>query len=346
MPKIALVQFCPESPSTPLNHSTTSSSSSIEFAHDQNLRKAHEFVQQAKEQGAELVCFPEYFLSGVVSDRRYWNLSQYPHSHRHLHDSHPSIDSSPPSTTTHWLSTFQSLAKSLSIDIAVGTIVERSIDPSTGIERKVMVDGEERMVLNNVAYYIDHKGNVLGKYLKKNLWWPEKDYLTAGTEEEEKQEVFETRFGKTSFLICWDLAHGESFLPLLSQQVDLIICPTYWTGSDGGQESKKWDVDSEKKWLESLIVSRSFENECAIVFVNVGSPKGQDESDFENVNPEERIGCSGVCLPFRGKIGGTKSAQEEMVVVDTDLSVLADARSVYGMRRGLMDRRRARGDHV
>jgi hypothetical protein len=37
----------------------------------------------------------------------------------------------------------------------------------------------------------------------------------------------------------------------------------------------------------------------------VGSPKGQDESDFENVNPEERIGCSGVCLPFRGKIGGT-----------------------------------------
>lgn len=64
MPKIALVQFCPESPSTPLTHSTTSSSSSIEFAHDQNLRKAHEFVKQAKEQGAELVCFPEYFLSG------------------------------------------------------------------------------------------------------------------------------------------------------------------------------------------------------------------------------------------------------------------------------------------
>lgn len=78
-----------------------------------------------------------------------------------------------------------------------------------------MVDGEERMVLNNVAYYIDHKGNVLGKYLKKNLWWPEKDYLTAGTEEEEKQEVFETRFGKTSFLICKCPPLPSTFSPSL-----------------------------------------------------------------------------------------------------------------------------------
>jgi predicted amidohydrolase len=146
-------------------------------------------------------------LTGVVSDKQHWNLSQYPHTHAHLHDDHPRIESSPPSTTTHWLSTFQSLAKELSIDIAVGTIVERQIDPSTGLERKVKsrdADGkeEERMVLNNVAHYIDNTGKILGRYVKKNLWWPEMDYLTAGTHEEEQQKVFETRFGKTSFLIC------------------------------------------------------------------------------------------------------------------------------------------------
>ncbi|GAA5840036.1 hypothetical protein JCM3766R1_000647 [Sporobolomyces carnicolor] len=342
MPKIALVQFCPESPMAPLSHA----SDDTEFTHNANLDKAHKFVRQAKEQGAELVCFPEYFISGVVSDRQHWNLSQYPHTHAHLHDDHPDVESSPPSTTTHWLSTFQKLAIELDIDIAVGTIVERQVDPVTGREVKQVVDGEERMRLNNVAYYIDNRGQVLGRYIKRNLWWPEMDYLTAGTQEEEQQKVFETRFGKTSFLICWDLAHGESFLPLLEQSIDLIICPTYWTGSDGGEASKKWDVDSEKKWLETLIVSRAFENECAIVFVNVGSPAGQDETDFEKVNPEERIGCSAVCLPFRGKIGGTKSAQEELVVVDTDLSVLPDARSVYGMRRGLENRKKARGEKV
>ncbi|GAA5897346.1 carbon-nitrogen hydrolase family protein [Sporobolomyces salmoneus] len=345
MPKIALVQFCPESPSISLEHPSSSSQDESELAHTANLEKAHRFVRQAKEQGAELVCFPEYFLSGVVSDRQHWTLSQYPPHSSHLHDDHPSISSSPASTTTHWLSTFQSLARELDIDIAVGTIVERQIDPTTGLEATIEIDGEERMILNNVAYYVDNKGEVRGRYVKKNLWWPEKEYLTEGREEE-RQEVFETRFGKTSFLICWDLAHGESFLPLLEQSVDLIICPTYWTGSDGGEEAKKWDRDSEKKWLETLIVSRAFENECAIVFVNVGSPAGKDETDFDTVNPEERIGCSAVCLPFRGKIGGTKSAEEEMVVIDTDLSVLPDARSVYGMRRGLMDRKKARGGKV
>ncbi|GAA6011280.1 hypothetical protein JCM11491_006782 [Sporobolomyces phaffii] len=349
MPKIALVQFCPTSPSTPL---TLIADEASESAHAANLAKAHAFVRQAKDQGAELVCFPEYFISGVVADERHWNLSQYPHSHHHLHDDHPDVESSPASTTTHWLSTFQHLARDVEIDIAVGTIVEREVDPKTGRERTVRVrvgdDGdeseEERMVLRNVAYYVDATGAVVGRYVKKNLWWPERDYLTAGGPDEERQHVFETRFGKTSFLICWDLAHGESFVPLLEQQVDLIICPTYWTGSDGGDESKRWDRDSEQKWLESLIVSRAFENECAIVFVNVGSPAGQDEHDHDRVNPEERIGCSAVCLPFRGKIGGTKSAEEEMVVVDTDLSVLKDARSVYGMRRGLVERKAARGE--
>ena len=115
--------------------------------------------------------------------------------------------------------------------------------------------------------------------------WPERDYLHSA-ESDDEHKVFQTRFGRTSFLICsslssplptslslltvrtrvgWDLAHTSSFLPLLSQSVDLIICPTYWTNSDGGPEAKKWDSDSEKKWLESLIVSRAFENECAII---------------------------------------------------------------------------------
>jgi len=74
------------------------------------------------------------------------------------------------------------------------------------------------------------------------------------------------------FFPGWDLAHGSSFLPLLSQSVDLIICPTYWTNSDGGPQAKRWDQDSEKKWLESLIVSRAFENECGII-VSSFSPK-------------------------------------------------------------------------
>ncbi|GAA5938816.1 carbon-nitrogen hydrolase family protein [Sporobolomyces koalae] len=335
MPRVAIVQFSPESPKTRLTHAHDAADQA-DMNHARNLSRAHQFVRDAKAQGAELVCFPEYFLSGVVAEEPHWNLSQYPDSHSHLHDNHPNIQDSPPSTTTHWLTTFQDLARELDIDIAVGTIVERQVDDETGKEVTVTVDGQERMVLNNVAYYVDHKGEILGRYVKRNLWWPEKDYLTRG---EEEHKVFDTRFGRTSFLICWDLAHGDSFTPLLEQKVDLIICPTYWTNTDGGPDAKKWANDTEKKWLESLIVSRAFENECAIIFVNVGSDRGKDENDFDTVNPEERIGCSAVCLPFLGRIGGTKSAEEELVVLDMNLDVLADARAVYGMRKGLMERK-------
>ena len=50
--KIALVQFNP----LPPDHSHD--------AHEQNLAKAHNFVRDAAKQGAQLIVFPEYFLSG------------------------------------------------------------------------------------------------------------------------------------------------------------------------------------------------------------------------------------------------------------------------------------------
>lgn len=141
-----------------------------------------------------------------------------------MHDDHPNVSDSPPSTTTHWLTTFQSLAKELEVDIAVGTIVERQIDPKTGLEMKVKVkiegeeeeEEEERMVLNNVAYYVGSDGEIKGRYVKRNLWWPEKDYLTS-SESDDEHKVFETRFGRTSFLICKNrLISLPSFLPPLS----------------------------------------------------------------------------------------------------------------------------------
>lgn len=50
--QIALVQFNP----LPPDHSAD--------AHELNLKKAHQFVRDAAAQGAQLVVFPEYFLSG------------------------------------------------------------------------------------------------------------------------------------------------------------------------------------------------------------------------------------------------------------------------------------------
>lgn len=58
---------------------------------------------------------------------------------------------------------------------------------------------------------------------------PEKDYLHPGDED---HSVFQTDYAKTGMLICWDLAWPEAFRALMKQDVELVICPTYWSMDD------------------------------------------------------------------------------------------------------------------
>jgi predicted amidohydrolase len=58
-----------------------------------------------------------------------------------------------------YLKKYQDLAKACEICIVPGTIVERHKDAKTEEDR-----------LLNIAYFIDQKGDILGKYVKKNLW--------------------------------------------------------------------------------------------------------------------------------------------------------------------------------
>lgn len=44
------------------------------------------------------------------------------------------------------------------------------IQPGTIVESHPQEEGDENKLLN-VAYFIDHEGNVVGKYVKKNLWY-------------------------------------------------------------------------------------------------------------------------------------------------------------------------------
>lgn len=62
-----------------------------------------------------------------------------------------------------------------------------------------IIENVSDIALENEAFLFDTTGEICGKYIKRNLWHPERDYLSPGSEE---GQVFDTPWGKIGFLIC------------------------------------------------------------------------------------------------------------------------------------------------
>lgn len=123
-------------------------------------------------------------------------------------------------------------------------------------------------------------------------------------------------------LVGWDLAWPSAFRRLLLLGAEMIIAPTYWTATDAGEIGLRHNPHSEKEYLECLVKTRAWENECALLvrsivplcflpvlthsaqplqFTNVAAPASWSPGDPIG-NEEGRIGCSQVCLPFKGAV--------------------------------------------
>jgi predicted amidohydrolase len=105
-----------------------------------NFARAAESIRSAAAQGSILAVLPEYHLTGWVPDTPGFmdacNLWE------------------------EYLIRYRQMAKELKICIVPGTLVEPRKDEETG-----------DVALFNVAYFIDDTGEVLGSYVKKNLWY-------------------------------------------------------------------------------------------------------------------------------------------------------------------------------
>ncbi|KAF2828511.1 carbon-nitrogen hydrolase [Ophiobolus disseminans] len=258
---------------------------------EHNFNKAANYIRSAAAQGAELAVLPEYHLTNwLPKDPAFIGLCDQ---------------------WEIYLRKYRDLAKECGICIVPGTIVESHRDATTEADK-----------LLNVCYFIDHLGNIAGKYVKKNLWGPERDHLTGSGRD--VHEVFDTPIGKVGLLICWDLAFPEAFRELIANGAKIIIIPTFWTLKDCNEAGLKLNPSAESLFLDSMLTARAFENTCAIVFANAGGPPGRGYA-----------GLSQVTVPFVGALTKLGGGAEGMAVVDIDMQILEDAEENYKVRSDL-----------
>jgi predicted amidohydrolase len=182
-----------------------------------NFAKATSYIRSAAAQGCELVVLPEYHLTNwVPSDPNFVACCD---------------------DWEKYLKGYQDLARELKICIVPGTILEKrraeDVGDLGGTEggggkegekdgKKAVKDG---FVLLNVCYLIGNDGEVIGRYVKKNLWGPEREHLVSSRYD--PHEVFDTPVGKVGLLICWDLAFPEAFRELIAHGAEIIVIPTF-----------------------------------------------------------------------------------------------------------------------
>ena len=117
-----------------------------------------------------------------------------------------------------YLSSYQSLAKELNLCLVPGTFVERH-------QLQTEENEPQQFRWYNTAYFINNDGQIIGSYRKKNVWHPEREYLTSSAHD--PHEVMNTPIGKIGILICWDLAFPEAFRELIARGAQVIIMPVF-----------------------------------------------------------------------------------------------------------------------
>ena len=202
---------------------------------------------------------------------------------------------------------FQRLAIQYGIDLVPGSFVEG-----------------DHNGLYNTTYYIDKTGAVRGKYRKVNLWHPERTYLTPGR----GSCVLDTQYGRVGLIICWDLIFPEAFRSMLQQNVEIVICPSYWCFEDASV-GLIHEPNSEIKLVNAVCTARAFENEIILVFANAAAYNSVQSGT------DQLIGRSQITAPFKGPLHILPHADEEMFIQAVDTDILKDAEYAYTIRKDL-----------
>lgn len=265
----------------------------------QTVDKACNAILEAGKNGAELIVFPEAFVSGYPD----W-VWLIPNSHgAALNELYVKLVENAISVTDESTRKLCKAAKAAGINVIMG-MHERNAEASNAS-------------LFNSLLFINKEGLILGKHRKliptggERLVWGQGDGTTLHS--------YDTSAGKIAGLICW-----ENFMPLARHAIyesgaQILAAPT-------------WDKSSN--WLISM---QHIAREGGLFVISTCMALRMDdipdEYDFKKLYPEGRewvnIGNSCIIAPNGQYLAGPLEAEEGILYADIDLNQIMSAKRLF-----------------
>ena len=266
---------------------------------DKTVKKACEAILEAGEKGADLIVFPEAFISGypdwvwLIPNSKGADLNEL---YLKLVENAVSV----PDNSTDKLC---KAAKTAGINVVMGMHELNSETSGSS--------------LFNSLLFIDKKGLILGKHRKliptggERLIWSQGKGDTLSS--------YDTSAGRIAGLICW-----ENFMPLARNAIyelgtQILAAPTW---------------DKSQNWLQS---AQHIAREGGLFVISTCMALRMtdipDTYDFKKLYPDKRewinVGNSAIIAPNGQLLAGPLEAEEGILYADIDLKQIIKAKRMF-----------------
>ena len=260
---------------------------------EKTIDKAIAFIKEASENGAQLIAFPEVFVSGYP----YWNWIMTP------------VQGS------KW---YEKLYKSAIT--ANGLEVKRICDAAKEFNIHIVIGINERGTsfgeIYNTNLIIDNNGNLIGKHRKLVPTWAEKLTWTSG--DGSSLKVYKTEIGPIGTLACGENTNTLARFALLAQG-ELIHIANYISLPVAPP-----DYDMAEA-IKIRAAAHSFEGKlftivsCSTISQEIKDALREDVPNVDELLTRKNSAFSGFIGPNGAAIGTPLIDEEGIVYADIDL---------------------------
>lgn len=261
--------------------------------------KACTAIAQAAKEGAELIVFPEVFISGYPD----WIWLLPNSKSKELNKLYTRLVENAVSVGDESTMKLCNAARRARIHVTIG-MHERNSEKSNGS-------------LYNSLLFINDKGEILGKHRKmmptggERLIWAQGDGSTLNT--------YDTSLGRIGGLICWENYMPLARTALFEQGVEILIAPTW---------------DKSENWHDSM---KHIAREGGTFVISACGPLRVDdipeELGFRHLYPEGRewinSGKSCIICPLGNVMVGPIENEETILYADLQPNAILEAKRMF-----------------